>query len=198
MEKTTSPAPSEEHGPREEHHKEPPRGYSTYDGFKSFAHNGTLSVEDIVKSLSHMLQAVPKNVEQIYEGVEPIYENVEPVTTDTAAEANGVPPHIRNFTSALVGGDRLAVFVGLREHVHVSGRPEQLLSATVCLLDDVYRARIDGSPCDAEFARLTARLSTTTLERFITALTTAVDSSYSDSVTGAKLALIRALAVLGA
>lgn len=180
----------EGHGPL----KEPPREYSTYDGFKSFAHNGTLSIEDIVKSLSRVLQAAPKNVEPIYEGVEPVFENVEPIVAD----ADTVPAQVRAFVSALVGGDRLAVFVGLREHVHGSGKPEQLLATTVCLLDDVYRSRLDHSPCDVELARLTARLSTTTLERLITALATAVDSSYSDSVTGAKLALIRALAVLGA
>ena len=79
-----------------------------------------------------------------------------------------------------------------------AGAPEQLISSVVCLLDDTYRARIDGTDCDADIARMTARLSTPTLEKLIASLTTAIDSSYSTGVTGAKLALTRALTVLGA
>jgi hypothetical protein len=82
--------------------------------------------------------------------------------------------------------------------VRGGGVPEHLVSSVVCLLDDTYRARIDGSYCDETIARLTARLDTPTLEKLISSLTTAIDSSYTDSVTGAKLAFTRALAVLGA
>ena len=82
--------------------------------------------------------------------------------------------------------------------VHDGGSPEHLLSTIVCTLDDAYRTRIDGTTSDAAIARLTARLTTPILEKLITSLTTAVDSSYSEGVTGAKLALIRALSVLGA
>ena len=78
------------------------------------------------------------------------------------------------------------------------GKPEQLLSAAACLLDDVYRARIDGTACDADISRLTARLNTPHLEQLVAALATAIDSSYSAGATGAKLALARALAILGA
>ena len=62
----------------------------------------------------------------------------------------------------------------------------------------MYHARIDGTACDPDIARLTARLTTPQLEKLISALTTAIDSSYSTGVTGAKLALTRALAILGA
>mgnify|MGYP001569745994 FL=1 len=109
-----------------------------------------------------------------------------------------MPSHIRGFTVALLEGDRMAVFAGLREQVRSGRSAEQLLSATVCLLDDAYRARIDGTAGDPDIARLTARLSTATLEKLIAALATAIDSSYSTGVTGAKLALTRALAILGA
>lgn len=173
---------------------EVPRGYSSYDGFKSFAHNGALSIDDIVKGLSQN-----KNVEPVYEHVEPIYENVEPITTtDLPVAASVISADVRGFTTALVEGDRVAVFAGLREQVRGSGAPEQLITAAVCLLDDTYRARIDGTACDADIARMTARFSTPTLEKLIAALTTAIDSSYSTSVTGAKLALTRAFAILGA
>jgi len=176
---------------------EAPRGYSSYDGFKSFAQNGALSIEDIVKGLSQK-HPIVANVEPIYENVEPICERVEPIATNGAAEYNSVTPDVRGFAAALVGGDRAAVFAGLRQYIRGSGEPGKLLSATACLIDDAYRVRVDGTACDPDIARLTARLSTATLEKLIAALATAIDSSYSTSVTGAKLALTRALAVLGA
>jgi len=140
--------------------------------------------------------STPVSVEPIYENVEPIYENVEAVTD--APKEDVTPPHMRGLVAALVEGDRTAVFAGLRQHMRGGGAPESLVTELVCLLDDTYRARIDGVPCDPDLVRLTARLNTPTLEKLVTSLTTAVDSSYSTGVTGAKLALIRALAVLGA
>ena len=185
---------------------EPPRHYSSYEGFKSYAKNGALSIEDIVKGLSRHPHASstthsghPKpNVEPIYEHVEPIYENVEPIVAETVVEASTIQPHIRGFAAALVEGDRAAVFAGLRQHIRGSGAPEHLLSRAVCLIDDAYRSRIDGTACDPEMARLTARLDTPTLEKLVASLATGIDSSYSTGVTGAKLALTRALSILGA
>lgn len=198
---------------------EAPRGYSPYEGFKSFAHNGALSIEDIVKALSreHALHAVHHragsveipHVEPVYENVEPIYEQVEPIAEDVPqvaspapeklnrSEVTAVPADVRGLAAALVEGDRGAVFAGLRQYVRGGGAPEHLVTSVVCLLDDTYRARIDGTSCDATIARLTARLDTPKLEKLISALSTAIDSSYSDSVTGAKLAFTRALSVLG-
>ncbi len=195
-----------------------PRGYSSYDGFKSFARNGAISIEDIVKGLSRVpfvasakeghhhtalapaaqppvnIEPVYDKVEPAYDRVEPIYENVETVEADTTA----APPHIRGFAAALVEGDRAAVFAGLRQHIRGGGIPEKLITDIVCLLDDAYRARIDGATADTDIARLSARLSTPVLEKLIGALTIGIDSSYSEGVTGAKLALTRALSVLGA
>lgn len=192
-----------------EYAPEAPHAYSSYDGFKSYARGGALSIEDIVKGLSRhhhetvaqheTVQSAP-HVEPVYENVEPIYERVEAIETDIVVDTGGtsVPTHIRGFAVALVEGDRNAVFAGLRQHIRGSGVPEHLLSKTVCLIDDVYRARVDGTACDPELARITARLDTPTLEKLISSLTTAIDSSYSTGVTGAKLALTRALAILGA
>ena len=124
-------------------------------------------------------------------------ETITPhITVETVVES--APTHIRGFATALVEGDRAAVFAGLRQHIRGGGASEHLLSKTVCIIDDVYRARVDGTACDPELARMTARLDTPTLEKLISSLTTAIDSSYSTGVTGAKLALTRALAVLGA
>ena len=192
---------------------EAPRGYSTYEGFKSFAHEGALSIDDIVKGLSSAsggrMHPLVSSFQSPASRVEPVYENVEPIAPDVAPETNTMlmPPHIRDlsphaasvkgFAAALLEGDRAAVFAGLRQHIRGSGAPDRLLSSVVCLIDDAYRARIDGTACDHDIARLTARLDTPTLERLIAALTTAIDSSYSAGVTGAKLALTRALTVLG-
>jgi hypothetical protein len=175
-------------------------GYSTYEGFKSFTRNGALSVEDIVKGLSRKnLALAAERIVEPKPHIEPVYENVEPIVAAGAiVESTAIPTHIRILIDALVEGDRGEVFAGLRQHVRNGGTPEKLFSTMVCILDDVYHARMDGTTCDADIVRLTARLSTPILEKLIASLTTAIDSSYSDGVTGAKLALIRALTVLGA
>jgi hypothetical protein len=41
-------------------------------------------------------------------------------------------------------------------------------------------------------------LSVSQLEKLVTSLTTAIDATYSTGATGAKLALTRALSVIGA
>lgn len=166
--------------------RETPRGYSSYEGFKSFARNDALSIEDIVKGLA-------RNVEPIYENVEPIMVETPPNTMPVSTQMSAL-----DFISALVRGDRAAVFAGLRQRAQGTESPEQLISTAMCLLDDAYRARIDGTETDTNIARLVARLDTPTLEKLISALATAIDSSYSAGVTGAKLALTRALAILGA
>ncbi|MEK7515750.1 MAG: hypothetical protein AAB555_02370, partial [Patescibacteria group bacterium] len=152
-----------------------PRGYSSYEGFKSFAHNGALSIDDIVKGLARV-HSPASSLQPLAPNVEPIYNNVEPIVNEKAVEKTPVsaPTHIRGFISALVEGDRVAVFAGLRQHVRGSGSPEKLVSEIVCLLDDAYRARIDGTECDADIARMTARLDTPTLERLVASLTTAI------------------------
>lgn len=174
--------------------------YSPYEGFKSFARDGALSVEDIVKGLSRIPAPKPsiRAAEPIH-NVEPIYEHVEPIAP-AAASTSGVSPHVsaRNLVSALVQGDRSAVFESLRQCVRDGKSPERFISDAVRVLDDAYRARIDGTSSDADIARLVARLETPTLEQLVSALSTAVDTSYSTGAIGAKLALIRALAVLGA
>ncbi len=184
---------------------EPPspisRGYSTHEGFKSFGRDGALSIEDIVKGLSREKSVpVAERIVETVPNVEPIYSNVEPIheAVETTVEPSTAPASVRGFAIALIEGDRAAVFAGLRQQVRGGGTSEQLMSAVTGLLDDVYRSRIDGTVCDVEMARLTARLSTPTLEKVVAALATAIDASYSTGVTGAKLALMRALAVLGA
>jgi hypothetical protein len=177
------------------------RRYSSYDGFKSFAQGGALSIEDLVKGLSRAPAThevhVTAAAESIVQNVEPIYDYVEPIVEEQI-EPVKVAINEHHFASAIVSGDRVAVFASLREHVQSGGAPEHLLSKAACHLDDVYRSRVEGTECDADLARLTARLDTSTLEKLVASLVTAIDSSYSTGVTGAKLALARALAILGA
>jgi len=174
-------------------------GYSAYDGFKSFAPtSGALSVEDIVKGLSQKHSVVSsEHMKESATNDEPIFEDTEPIVHDSIAATDELAP-AHDFTIALVEGDRAAVFAKLRQQINNAGTLERLMSAVICLLDEVYRARLDGTVCDIGIARATARLSTPTLEKLVDSLTTAIDSSYSLETTGAKLALIRALAVLGA
>ena len=107
-------------------------------------------------------------------------------------------PDIRGFIVALLEGDKDAAFGTVRNVIRGGGKAESLLTETVMALDDAYRARIDGTPLDPELARITGSVPTSQLERVIGALATAVDSSYSQDATGAKLALTRALATLAA
>ncbi len=188
---------------------EAPRGYSSYEGFKSFAHKEALSIDDIVKGLAreHVARIVAESpvpvmpLQSAMPKVEPIYEQVEPIDNivlEKTLQGNAPSADIRGFATALIEGDRGAVFAGLRQQVRGGGAPEQMISSVACLLDDVYRARIDGSFCDPSLARAAAHLDTPALERLVAALTTAIDASYTNGITGAKLALIRALAVRGA
>jgi len=182
------------------------RRYSSYDGFKSFSRNNALSIEDIVKGLSRERSAIiaerragaSPNVEPVYENVEPIYENVEPIASDITNNTDETGASTRGFVTALIEGDRTAVFAGLRQHVRGGGSPEQFINNAVCLLDDIYRSRIDGTVSEANLTRMTARFSTPVLEKVIASLATAIDSSYSSDITGAKLAISRALSALGA
>ena len=180
-------------------------GYSTYEGFKSFAkRNGALTIEDIVKGLSRersKVEAIHDRVEPIFDRVEPVYENVEPIMTELEERPEsmaGAPSDVRGFIAALVEGDRGAVFAALRLQVKSGASPEAFVTKIACAIDDAFRSRIDGTPADPEIVRVTARLDTGTLEKLVSALSNAIDSSYSLGITGAKLALTRALSALGA
>ena len=100
------------------------------------------------------------------------------------------------FIEALLSGDRDTVFGMLRQVNRSGGDSETFVTHAVCALDDAYRARLEGTQCHPEILRATEDCATPFLERVIASLATAVDSSYSTGVTGAKLALTRALAVV--
>ncbi len=172
-----------------------PRGFSTYDGFRSFGSDSALTIDDIVKGLTRQPVQVAPAPEVRHEEV------VAPVAHVAEARHQvykDVPTDVRGFIAGLIQGDRDGVFAILRNVVRGGGDVQAFVTSVVCGLDDAYRARLDGSVVDPEVARAVANVATPTLERVIASLTTAIDSSYSLDVTGAKLAVTRALAVLGA
>ncbi|HEX7651420.1 MAG TPA: hypothetical protein VF439_01755, partial [Candidatus Paceibacterota bacterium] len=185
------------------------RGYSAYDGFRSFAQGGALSIDDIVKGLSRMPAPVSHAeeshgapVEPMYDHVEPVYQNVEPIAAAPAraaqAEAEPMLPHVPAFIESLVNAEREAVFNTVRDIVRGGADVEAFLAQIACALDDAYRARLEGAPVHRDVKRITDPVATPVLEKLVTSLTSAVDSSYSVGITGAKLALTRALAIVGA
>jgi hypothetical protein len=205
--KSAAPAPAPYRAPvflqQEAAADEADDNYSAFDGFKSFAQSEALSVEDIVKGLARGRAA--KAPEVVITETAPLPEAAPVVQVVAPKEAapsarveQAVPVSVRGMVVAILEGDKEAVFAALRQHVRGGGEPEALLTPAVCMIDDVYRSRVDGTPCDESVSRLAARLDTPALEKLVASLTTAIDASYSTSVTGAKLALTRALAVLGA
>ena len=192
--------------------------YSSYDGFKSFSTKDTLTIDDIVKGLARTpipkknvepiydhVEPVFDKVEPVYDRVEPVYENVEPYFAGATPASQGKPnvpaavsAEVPSFIDSLVKGDREACFAALRATIRGGGDAEAFLTQITCALDDAYRARLEQAPVHPEIARATASIATPVLEKVVTALASAVDSSYSVGITGAKLALTRALAVLGA
>jgi hypothetical protein len=113
-----------------------------------------------------------------------------------APQAAAVPTDVRDFVAALLQGDRNTVFGTLRQVVREGGDGETFITQVVCAIDDAYRARVDGTAVNPEIAALTQNCATPFLERLNNALTNAVDSSYSPGISGSKLALTRALAVV--
>jgi hypothetical protein len=202
-----------------------PSAYTAVQGFKSFAKSDTLTIDDIVKGLSRIpaetatVGALSGAVATAHsehashdDAVSPEHE-VIPVsvphtnysavqshsyeaTPRTEAPAAAVSTDVRDFIAALLNGDRDTVFGTLRQVVREGGDAEMFITQVVCALDDAYRARVDGTKVNAEIAAMTGNAATPFLERLTGALTNAVDSSYSPGITGSKLALTRALAVV--
>ncbi len=202
--------------------------YSSYNGFKSFSQSDTLSVKDIVQGLSHEKQnnidttTASQQVPQVPQVPIPISGIISRQTMIHSKEKQQDTPSViaptvdetkqlakdetlpinsaftRGFLSSLLEGDRAAVFAALRQVSRGGGSVSVFLSDVTCMLDDAYRARIDGTDCDEDIVRLVAKYQTPVLEGLISALATAIDSSYSSDITAAKIAIVHALACIGA
>lgn len=146
------------------------------------------------------------NVEPIYTSVEPMYQNVEPITPSIPRPAYQNIPETRptdmhgimdadvhGFLDALIAADREATFGFLRQMTRSGIAVEKFLTRALHALDDAFRARVEGAEAHPEVVRITSATATPTLENVVAALAQAVDSSYTKGMTGAKLALTRAL-----
>lgn len=179
------------------------RGYTSTEGFRSFAQGKELTIDDVVKALSRETGhtepvQVPHTEEVEIPHTEPIAHAAPAPVAAPAPRAPEMEVHhdVPAFISALLAGDRDTVFSMLREVNRTGGDSETFVTHAVCALDDAYRARLEGTPCHPDVKRVTDGVADSFLERVIASLATAVDSSYSTGVTGAKLALTRALAVV--
>jgi hypothetical protein len=181
--------------PLEEPSPHAARGYSTYDGFKSFGQKQELTIEDIVKGLAREPITVPRSIPQT---PAPIREAATPVAAAHVARAQvkETPTDVRGFIAALVHGDKEGAFGTLRNITRGGGKIETFLTSALVALDDAYRARVDGTALDPEMTRITGTVETPRLEQLVGALATAVDSSYSIDATGAKVAITRALGIV--
>lgn len=161
--------------------------YRPEGGFASLKREDDISVDDIVRGLSSQSSPQYENVDEEY---------VEEVSAPLPAAApRGISTDAAMFLNTIMAGDRTAAFGMLRRAGHTGGQ-EQLMESALVLLDEAYRARIDGTECDADVARICAVADTALLEQVIDALATAVDTSYSKAQTGAKMALTRALSIV--
>ena len=183
--------------------------YSINQGFRSFAEGNTLTIDDIVKGLARetavvvpvaaMAAAAPMQAMSSEDLVAPRSQTAVMYSAQPARAPEPSAPvstDVRDFVAALLNGDRTTVFSSYRQMIREGGDGEMFLTQVVCAIDDAYRARVEGTYVHPEIAQLTANCATPFLEKITSALTNAVDSSYSPGVTGGKLALTRALAVV--
>lgn len=178
-------------------------------GFSAFAAEGqALTIDDIVKGLSresganwqvgsfHQDTAMPHTADAHVEAA-PVAPTYAPAPAHQATPvAAPLTADVRDFVASLLNDDRDTVFGTVRHIIREGGDAEAFLSQVVCAIDDAYRARVEGTAVHPEIAEITRGCSTAFLERLVAALTNAVDSSYSVGITGAKLALTRALAII--
>ena len=190
-----------------------PRMEMSGEGFKKFATAETLTIDDIVKGLSResgmefSAEPAPEPEEsRASQPQQPSYEApaaapapapqaAAPATRAASAEAAPVHPDVVGFISSILEGERDVVFGTIRHLTQAGHDAEEFMAHAICAIDDAYRARIDGTPVHEDVKQVTDHCATSFLERLVTALTTAVDGSYSMGITGIKLALTRALAV---
>ncbi|MDB5195415.1 MAG: hypothetical protein JWO84_599 [Parcubacteria group bacterium] len=174
------------------------RTHTSYEGFKALASEGALTIDDIVKGLareaddSHLL-APPAVAAPIAVAA------AQAAATVTQSPAALLPPahqDVPAFLTALLAGEKEAVFGIVRDITKAGGDAQEFITHAIMALDDAYRAKTEGSTVHPEVARVCENCTPTFLEKLITSLSTALDSSYSAGTTGVKLAVTRALAAV--
>ncbi len=165
---------------------------STYEAFKAKSAEEPLTIEDIVKGLSsaaddsHLLPPIPQSVRTV----------AAPVAS-ARTEPTATPSDVPAFLAAMFAGDKDAVFAKLRDVTKAGEDAQEFLTHAVFALDDAYRAKTEGAPVHPEIAKVCENCAPNFLEKLIETLSTAVDSSYTAGTTAAKVAVTRALKLIG-
>lgn len=158
----------------------PFRGFSPYEGFKSFAQGETVTVEDIVKGLARESGALAMH--SAHEALEHMPHR------HTSAPAPSAD--VNAFLSALVAKDRETAFALLRNIEEHGEGGETFLRRALHAVESALSARLKGNVCDPSLIEILGSCDTPVIEKLVEALSTAEGS------TGSKLAITRALNAL--
>jgi len=172
------------HGPApvEATRAKPYRGFSPYEGFKSYATGETVTVEDIVKGLARESGALALHNAQTMHEVPKVQEPHRPASS---AQANA-------FLDMLVQGERDATFDMLRDIEEHGEGAEPFLRRVLGAIESALEARIGGATCDLRVMEILGNCETPALEKLVHALST-VETGKKQS---GKLALTRAFGAL--
>ncbi len=167
-------------------------------GFAAYASEGTLTIDDIVKGLSRET-GYEVAVSAPAAPVAAHYTHEAPAPAAPAMEASRpVSRSTNTFVYAIFAGDQASALETLRSVAREGGNVTAFMTSAVQAVDDAYRARLEGAAADAEIVRVTSNVADEGLERVISALSTAIDASYTNAMTAAKLAVTRAVSALHA
>jgi hypothetical protein len=168
--------------------KAPPkefRGYSPYEGFKSFATGDTLTIEDIVKGLARESGATALHEAEVAEDASPAHDDHphehDPALAASAAQAN-------EFLRLLVEGERDGAFEALREIEEHGEGAEPFLQRVLSAVEAALNSRLSGGVCDLRTLEVLGSCDTPVIEQLARAL--------ADGKHGGKLALTRAFNAL--
>jgi len=161
----------------------PFRGFSPYEGFKSYAQGDVVTIDDIVFGLARESGATElHNARVMHDEAKPHAHqstNVAP-----ASQANA-------FLELLVSGERDGAFAILRDVEEHGEGAESFLKRTFTAVESALEARIGGGTCDMRVMEILGRCDTPVLEKLVSALATA-----DGDTKGGKLALTRAFGAL--
>lgn len=175
--------PMHAHTPVEPTRAKPFRGFSPYEGFKSYAQGETVTVEDIVKGLARESGASALATAHAMHEEVSMQEHDTKKTTSTA-QANA-------FLSLMVEGERDEAFSMLRDIEEQGEGAEPFLKRVLTAVESALEARIGGGTCDMRVMEILGNCDTPALEKLVSALQTADKGKQSG-----KLALTRAFSAL--
>jgi hypothetical protein len=159
----------------------PFRGFSPYEGFKSYAQGETVTVEDIVKGLARESGATAiHNAHMVHEEA----KAHDSKKAASSAQANA-------FLELMVQGERDATFDMLRDIEEHGEGAEPFLRRVLTAVEAALETRMGGATCDIRVTEILGNCDTPVLERLVAALQTADKGKQAG-----KLALTRAFGAL--